>query len=112
MITDLDQNLGVYILLCIDGSYYVGVTNDIERRLYEHNTSDDETAYTYRRRPAYLVFYEDFSDAIQATAFEKQVKGWSRKKKEALIQRKWDKLKELATCSNNSHFKHYVKSSP
>ena len=95
----------VYIVKCSDGSYYTGITNNIERRINEHNTSIDETAYTFNKRPVVLVFYEAFKDVHQAIAFEKQVKGWTRKKKEALIENNWDKLKELSICKNStSHF--------
>lgn len=86
----------VYILKCGDGSYYVGVTNDLERRLQEHNSGMDKRAYTYRKTPVTLMFYEIFHDANQAIEFEKQVKGWSRKKKEALIERDFEKLVKLS----------------
>jgi putative endonuclease len=86
----------VYILLCRDGSYYTGVTNNIERRLYEHDSGHDPKAYTFSRRPLKLVFCESFNDVNQAIAFEKQVKGWNRKKKEAIINGKWDLLPELS----------------
>ncbi|MFD1629031.1 GIY-YIG nuclease family protein [Pseudopedobacter beijingensis] len=94
----------VYILKCIDNSYYTGVTNNIERRMYEHLTGENTTCYTYKRRPITLVFCEEFNDINQVIAFEKQVKGWSRKKKEAIILGNWDKLKYLATCRNSSHY--------
>ena len=86
----------VYILECADMSYYVGVTNDIDRRLWEHQSGTDHKAYTYRRRPLKLVFQEHFQDVNQAIAFEKQVKGWRRAKKEALINRQWHLLPELS----------------
>jgi putative endonuclease len=76
----------VYILRCKDGSYYVGVTNDIERRLLEHQTGYNPRAYTHSRRPVELVFQEYFGNINEAIAFEKQVKGWRREKKEELIQ--------------------------
>ena len=50
-----------------------------------------------------MVFYYEFNEIEQAIAFEKQVKGWSRKKKEAIINDNWEKLKELSICKNNSH---------
>ncbi len=92
----------VYILKCSDKSYYTGVTNDVERRLHEHQTGVNQTAYTHNRRPVELVFSEYFLDINQAIAFEKQVKGWSRKKKEAIIEDNWDNLKELSACKNGS----------
>jgi len=86
----------VYILLCSDGSYYTGVTNDIERRLYEHQNGENENCYTFSRRPLKLVFHETFCDINQAIAFEKQVKGWRRTKKEAIIRGEWHLLPELS----------------
>ncbi len=86
----------VYILKCSDGSYYVGVTNDIESRLVQHQEGKNRKAYTYSRRPVKLVFEEHFRDINQAITFEKQVKGWRREKKEALIRREWDKLPKLS----------------
>ena len=86
----------VYILECRDGSYYVGITNDIDTRIVQHNEGHDKKAYTFRRRPVSLVFEEHFKDVNQAIAFEKQVKGWRREKKEALIRREWEHLPELS----------------
>jgi putative endonuclease len=99
----------VYILLCKDNSYYTGVTNDIERRLWEHETCFYPNAYTSKRLPIKLVFWEKFQTPDHAIEFEKQVKGWSRKKKEAIIERNWDKLKELSVCGNDSHHKNFSK---
>jgi len=82
----------VYILICADKSYYTGVTNDIDRRVNEHQLGSNSKAYTFTRRPVKVVFQEHFKDVNQAIAFEKQVKGWRRAKKEALIQRKWSLL--------------------
>jgi putative endonuclease len=82
----------VYIVLCSDGSYYTGVTNNIEVRLAQHNQGTDEACYTYSRRPVNLKYYEPFNNIKQAIAREKQIKGWSRRKKQALILQDWDKL--------------------
>lgn len=90
----------VYILLCSDGKYYTGITNDLQRRLAEHQDGDDPKAYTFKRRPVKLVFSEVFIDVNQAIEFEKQVKGWRRAKKEALINGQWEKLPELAKNRN------------
>ncbi|MEP7163915.1 MAG: GIY-YIG nuclease family protein [Ferruginibacter sp.] len=83
----------VYILKCCDDSYYTGVTNNLEKRLAEHNNGDSNTSYTFKRRPVKLIFSQQFHDIQQAIALEKQIKGWSRKKKEALINEEWGKLK-------------------
>jgi putative endonuclease len=92
----------VYILLCRDGSYYTGITNNIERRIIEHQSGEDPNCYTFKRRPLKLVFNEVFGDVSQAIAFEKQVKGWKRSKKEAIIAGRWDLLPELSKSSNGS----------
>ncbi|MFD1628620.1 GIY-YIG nuclease family protein [Pseudopedobacter beijingensis] len=86
----------VYILECADGTYYVGITNNLEGRLFEHQKGISNEAYTFKRRPIKLVFSEAFTDPQQAINFEKQVKGWRREKKEALIRGEWDKLPELS----------------
>ena len=82
----------VYILKCKDDSFYTGITNSIERRLYEHNVGIDKDAYTYSRRPVELVWFEMFTDPTQAIMVEKKIKGRSRRKKQALIDEDWDKL--------------------
>ena len=86
----------VYILRCLDGSYYVGITNDVERRLAQHQSGWDPKAYTHDRRPVELVYRAEFSEVADAIAFEKRVKRWSRKKKEALIAGEFEKLPGLA----------------
>jgi len=86
----------VYILLCSDGMYYTGVTNNLDVRLVQHEEGHDPKAFTYKRRPVKLVFNEMFSDINQAIAFEKQVKGWRREKKEAIINGEWERLLELS----------------
>ena len=86
----------VYILLCSDQSYYTGVTNDLETRFLYHQNGYNPNAYTYNRRPVEIVFYTEFNDINQAIAFEKQIKGWSRKKKEAMMQGNWAEVSRLA----------------
>ena len=95
----------VYILKCVDNSYYTGVTNNLELRLFEHTNVRSVNSYTAERLPIELVFNPVFHSPMQAISFEKQVKGWSRKKKEALINDKWELLPVLAECKNESHFK-------
>lgn len=82
----------VYILKCSDESYYTGITNNIEERIMQHNMGLSTSAYTYSRRPVELVGSEMFTDPNIAIDFEKKIKGWSRRKKEALINKDWDKL--------------------
>ena len=74
----------MYILECSDGSYYTGSTKDLERRLNEHSASQGSN-YTRKRLPVKLVYYEEYSRIDEAFYREKQIQGWSRKKKEALI---------------------------
>ncbi len=86
----------VYILECSDGSYYTGVTNNLERRLWEHETGFNTACYTFKRRPLILRYSIHLTDVKQAIAWEKQIKGWSRKKKEALFREDWEAIKKLA----------------
>ncbi len=95
----LNHNYFVYILKCSDGSYYTGITDNLERRLWEHNYYDDKTVYTYARRPLELKYFERFQNVLSAIAREKQIKGWSRKKKEALFREDWEELKRLSKSS-------------
>ena len=99
----------VYILKCSDNSYYTGITNNIDRRLNEHNFGLNKDCYTFNKRPLDLVFWTEFNDVNQAIAFEKQVKGWSRKKKEAIINDKWEDLKKLSECLNETSNKNFNK---
>ena len=86
----------VYIVKCSDGSFYTGVTSNLNRRLYEHNAGYDVNAFTYRRRPVELKWFESFNDPNQAIKVEKQLKGWSRRKKMALIAEDWEKLVQFS----------------
>ena len=105
-------NYFVYILKCSDNSYYTGVTNDIEKRLLEHNSGMNSNSYTHDKRPCELMFYELFTDVNQAISFEKKVKGWTRKKKEALIDTNWEKLKDLASCLNKTSHLNFGSEKP
>ena len=85
----------VYILRCADSSYYIGHTDDLEVRLAQHQ-SGDLVGYTKHRRPVQLVYSESFDSRDAAFVAERQLKGWSRQKKEALIAGDWDRLRLLA----------------
>ena len=85
----------MYIFRCVDGSYYVGSTTDLQRRIIEHNDGID-AQYTARRRPVELAYSAEFPDIAQAYAAEKQVQGWSRAKREALIRGDFEALPGLA----------------
>ena len=84
-----------YTLRCADGSYYVGHTDDIEKRIAEHQRGL-VSVYTRKRRPVNLAFAEEFSCRYEALSVERQIKGWSRAKKEALINGNWTRLRALA----------------
>ncbi len=86
----------VYMLRCSDGSYYVGsTTQTVEARLWEHNNLAIDS-YTARRRPVELIFTETYERITDAIARERQIKGWSRRKKEALIALDYEKLPALS----------------
>lgn len=81
-----------YILRCADGSYYTGHTDDLDHRIAQHQ-SGALTGYTFERRPVELMWSESFASRAEALACELQIKGWSRRKKEALITGDWQRLK-------------------
>lgn len=85
----------VYIVECKDGSYYSGVTSGLEKRINEHNLGFYKE-YTSSRLPVKLVYSNRFTNVNDAINAEKQIKGWSRAKKEALIFGDYDLLKLLS----------------
>ena len=86
----------VYILRCADGAYYVGTTDKpVEQRVAEHNHGYGN-GWTARRRPVAAVFVQEFHSIRDAQQAERQVKGWSRAKKEALIRGDFDALPGLS----------------
>ena len=85
----------VYILRCADGSYYTGHTDDLVKRLAEHQTGH-VAGYTATRCPVKLIFSEEFSTREEALAAERRIKGWSRKKKEAMMRGDWGEVSRLA----------------
>ena len=86
----------VYMLECADGSFYVGSTVvTLEERLFQHQTGVG-AAYTARRLPVKLAWFEEHEHVGAAFAREKQVQNWSRAKRIALIEQRWDDLHELA----------------
>ena len=97
----------VYLLRCSDSSIYCRITNDLDRRVNEHNEGKLPNAYTFLRRPVTLVFAQEFTEPTQAIFFEKKLKKWSKVKKEALIRGDFDMLQTLAECRNatNSIYK-------
>ena len=78
------KTMYVYMLLCSDKTYYVGVTNNLERRFEQHSQGTNPQSYTFARRPLALVFYELFNSPEKAIEFEKKIKKWSKAKKEVV----------------------------
>jgi len=93
------QQSYVYILKCIDNTYYTGVTSNLEQRFFQHESGFYPDCYTFKRRPIELVFYAEFTDINLAIEKEKQIKKWSRVKKEALISGNYEGLINLAKKS-------------
>jgi putative endonuclease len=85
----------MYILQCSDGKFYTGSTVNIDKRVIEHQSGFGAN-YTKDKLPVVLVYFEEFSRIDLAFNREKQVQGWSRKKKEALINGKYQLLPELS----------------
>ena len=88
----------VYILECSDGTYYTGSAAVVEKRLWQHQEGVSRTAYTYSRRPVKWVWCSEevqrYSDALR---YERQIKGWTRAKKQALIANDYTRLHEIVT---------------
>jgi putative endonuclease len=87
----------MYILKCSDGTYYTGSTTDLELRLAEHQAGEG-TSWTKKRLPVELVYYEEYLRIDDAFYREKQVQGWRRTKKEALIKSSPELLPSLAVA--------------
>ena len=86
----------VYILHCSDDSYYTGMTANLSQRMYQHESGFFPDCFTFKRRPVTLAFYCEFTDIQLAIEKEKQIKKWSRAKKQALINGKYEDLINLA----------------
>jgi len=85
----------VYILRCSDGSYYTGHTDNLDIRLARHQQGEIN-GYTHTRLPVALVYSEEFPTRLEALEQERRLKGWSRKKKEALMRGDWAEISRLA----------------
>jgi predicted GIY-YIG superfamily endonuclease len=85
----------VYILRCADGSYYTGHTENLEKRVAEHQAGGVH-GYTFYRRPVTMVYTEVFMTREEALASERRIKGWSRQKKEAMMRGDWKEVARLA----------------
>lgn len=88
----------VYILQCSDGSYYTGHTDNMEVRMQQHLYSS--VGYVGKRKPFELKWQGEFGTREEALIFERQIKGWSRAKKEALMVDDWERMRDLAKSRN------------
>ena len=92
----VNMTVYVYMLRCADGRYYVGTTRaSLEQRVAQHNAGIFG-GFTMHRRPVALVFHQEFERAEDAVDAERQIKGWPRAKKEALIAGDWSRIQHLA----------------
>jgi len=89
----------VYILRCADNSYYTGHTDNLEKRFVDHQQGLCG-GYTSRRLPVELVFSQACTTREEALSAEQQIKGWSRKKKEAMMRGDWAEVSRLAKGSD------------
>ena len=94
----------VYILKCSDGKFYTGSTVNLEKRLWEHQNGFGAN-FTKKSLPVELMYVEEFSEIEKAYMREKQIQGWSHKKKVALIERNFEKVHEFAKCKNETSSK-------
>jgi putative endonuclease len=101
----------MYILYCKDGSYYTGSTINLEKRIWEHSNGLGAN-YTRKRLPVKLIYCEEFARIEDTFFLEKQVQGWSRKKKEALIKQSSKDLKRFAECQNETHYRGFDSAQP
>jgi putative endonuclease len=85
----------IYILKCSDGSYYTGMTKELDTRIAEHQTGTRRNSYTFNRRPVELVCSEIVETYPEAFQWEHRIKGWSRAKKEALICGDIERIHEI-----------------
>ena len=85
----------VYILRCSDSSYYTGHTDNLEKRMAEHH-SGECGGYTSTRLPVELLWSQDCTTREEALSAEQQIKGWNRKKKEAMMRGDWNEVSRLA----------------
>lgn len=90
----------VYILRCSDSSYYTGHTDNLEKRMAEHQ-SGECGGYTSTRLPVQLLWSQDCATRLEALSAEQQIKGWSRKKKEAMMRGDWKTVQQIAWGTNN-----------
>ena len=84
------------MLRCFDGTYYIGITNDLNRRVAEHESGSDPSCYTFMRRPVLCVWSQIFAEVLDAIRCEKKLKRWSHNKKSALVRGDWKLISALS----------------
>ncbi len=89
----------VYMVRCSDGSFYTGHTDNLEMRINQHQSGAFPSCYTFKRRPVELVFVQEHATREEALSSEQQIKGWGRKKKEAMTRGDWAEVSRLARSS-------------
>ena len=103
----------VYILECSDGSYYTGSTDDLNKRLSQHEQGVESSSYTYSRRPLKLVWAsEETQYYYDALRWERQIKGWSRAKKQALIRGDFDAIHKIVRAERKRREQNQNKRPP
>ena len=95
----------IYILKCADGSYYTGLTKDLEARIREHRMGAHPESYTFSRRPVEMVWSEIAQSYPEAFQWEHKIKGWSRAKKEALIRGDIEGIHEIVKAERQKREK-------
>ena len=93
----------MYILHCANGQYYTGSTKSLYRRFRQHQRGEGAN-FTRKHLPVQLLYYEVYHRIDWAFYREKQIQGWSRKKKEALMRGEYGALQQFAECQNESHY--------
>ena len=93
----------MYILKCSNNQFYTGSTINIELRLQQHQNGEGSN-FTKKHLPVELVYFEKFQSIKDAFNREKQVQGWSQKKKLALINSNFNLLNSFSECKNDTHF--------
>jgi putative endonuclease len=99
----------VYILKCSDGTYYTGLTKDLDGRLHEHEIGTYPNSYTFGRRPVKLVWSSVAESYQEAFRWEHQIKGWSRVKKDALIRGDIEGIHEIVKVERKRRQKPKMK---
>ena len=98
----------VYILECADGTFYTGSTIKLEDRIQQHQNGHGAN-HTKKRLPVKLIYFEQFTRIDEAFKREKQLQGWSRRKKIALIERNFKDLSKHSECMNASNYKDWLR---